>query len=130
MTEHHANLSTLGHADRRKSSKGGPPVSLLLIASRSSCIFVRETCLSGRQEKKQQRRPSRAHMFLPGLAESYLARQEFPVTTELAVLFVDIADSTWTLCRQPPAQALSWLQHFTELVTEIALAHCGVKIES
>ena len=51
--------------------------------------------------------------------------QDLPVTTELAVLFVDLADSTRMMVRQPPTQALHLIQRFTEIVTDIAVAHCG-----
>jgi class 3 adenylate cyclase len=48
-----------------------------------------------------------------------------PIQRELAVLFVDIADSTRTVVRQPLEAALVIVQRFTRLVTEIALTHCG-----
>jgi class 3 adenylate cyclase len=57
--------------------------------------------------------------------EDYLGRQALPLTRELAVLFVDIADSTSTLLHHPPAHALAVVQRFSTLVTDIALAHCG-----
>ena len=66
-----------------------------------------------------------AQAFVPGLVEHYLKRQALPVTKELAVLFVDLADSTSALLHHPPAQTLVVIQRFTELMTEIALAHCG-----
>jgi class 3 adenylate cyclase len=44
---------------------------------------------------------------------------------ELTVLFVDIADSTATVVHQPPEVALALVQSFMEIVTNIALAHCG-----
>jgi class 3 adenylate cyclase len=66
-----------------------------------------------------------AYTFLPGLVEHYLARQELPAKKELAVVFVDLADSTQVLLHQPPEHALATVQHFMEVVTEVALAHCG-----
>jgi class 3 adenylate cyclase len=66
-----------------------------------------------------------AHTFLPGLVENYLGNQTLPTTRELAVVFVDIVDSTSTLLRHPPAHALAMVQRFSTLVTDIALAHCG-----
>lgn len=66
-----------------------------------------------------------AHTFLPRLAEHYLTRQQFPAIQEIAVLFVDIADSTSTILQQPPEVALALVQRFMSLVTEMALAHCG-----
>lgn len=69
--------------------------------------------------------PAHAHTFLPGLVENYLAQQGLPTRKELTVLFVDIADSTATIVRQPPEVALALVQRFMGVVTEIALAHCG-----
>ena len=66
-----------------------------------------------------------AHTFLPGLAQSYLAQQSLPARKELAVLFVDIADSTATILHQPPEVALALVQRFMGVVTEIALENCG-----
>jgi class 3 adenylate cyclase len=43
----------------------------------------------------------------------------------LAVLFVDIADSTAMVLHSPPEVALALVQRFMGIVTEIALAHCG-----
>ncbi len=65
------------------------------------------------------------HTFLPGLVTHFLAQQEFPTKRELAVLFVDIADSTSAVVRQPPEKALAVVQRFMNLVTEVALAHHG-----
>ena len=63
--------------------------------------------------------------FVPGVVAHYLTHQDLPIMTELAVLFVDLADSTRMVVQQPPAQALLLIQRFTEMVTEIAIAHCG-----
>jgi class 3 adenylate cyclase len=69
--------------------------------------------------------PVHAHTFLAGLAQDYVAQQQVPTRTELAVLFVAIADSTATVLHQPPEVALALGQRFMGIVTEIALAHCG-----
>lgn len=63
--------------------------------------------------------------FVPGVVAHHLTHQDLPITTELAVLFVDLANSTRMLVQQPPTQALLLIQRFTEMVTEIAVAHCG-----
>jgi len=63
--------------------------------------------------------------FVPGMVAHHLIHQDLPVTTDLAVLFVDLADSTRMLTRQAPTQALLMIQRFTETVTDIAVAHCG-----
>ncbi|HEV8717099.1 MAG TPA: adenylate/guanylate cyclase domain-containing protein [Candidatus Binatia bacterium] len=68
---------------------------------------------------------AQAYTFLPGLVEHYFARQELPIQQELAVVFVDLADSTKTILRQPPERALATVQRVMEVVTDIALAHCG-----
>jgi class 3 adenylate cyclase len=65
------------------------------------------------------------HTFLPGLVTHFLAQQELPTKRELAVLFVDIADSTSTVVRQTPEKALAEVQRFMNLITEVALAHHG-----
>jgi class 3 adenylate cyclase len=68
---------------------------------------------------------AQAYSFLPGLVEHYLARQELPTKQELAVVFVDLADSTKVILHQPPERALATVQRFMEVVTNVALAHCG-----
>jgi class 3 adenylate cyclase len=57
--------------------------------------------------------------------ENYAAQYDGPIRKELAILFVDMADSTTTIVNQPPEDALAYVQHFMEVVTDIALAHCG-----
>ena len=69
--------------------------------------------------------PAHVHTFLAGLAQHYLVEQHLPARKELAVLFVDIADSTATVLHQPPEVALALVQRFMGLVTEVALAYCG-----
>ncbi|MGE0684023.1 MAG: adenylate/guanylate cyclase domain-containing protein [Candidatus Binatia bacterium] len=63
--------------------------------------------------------------FVPGLVAHSLAQPGLPIQKELAVLFVDIADSTRTIVRQPLEAALVIIQRFMRLVTDSALAHCG-----
>jgi class 3 adenylate cyclase len=70
-------------------------------------------------------RGNRVQSFLPGVVAHYLTHRDLPTTRELAVLFVDLVNSTRMLSRQPPAHALTLIQRFTELMTEIAVAHCG-----
>lgn len=66
-----------------------------------------------------------AHTFLSTLVGNYLAQPHPPVKKELTVLFVDIADSTATVVRQPPDVALALVQHFMGIITDIALSYCG-----
>lgn len=68
---------------------------------------------------------SHADTFLPGLARSYLADDNAPISKELTVLFVDIANSTATIVNQTPEVALDFVQRFMSVVTEIALEYCG-----
>jgi len=65
------------------------------------------------------------HAFLPGLVENYANRHELPIKRELAVLFVDIADSTAAILSVPPEEALQFVQRFMGIVTEAALTYCG-----
>jgi class 3 adenylate cyclase len=69
--------------------------------------------------------PVHAHTFLAELAQHYVAEPRVPTRKDLAVLFVDIADSTAMVLHQPPEVALALVQRFMGIVTEIALAHCG-----
>ncbi len=65
------------------------------------------------------------HAFLPGLVENYAHRHALPIKRELAVLFVDIADSTSAILAKPPDEALQFVQRFMEIVTHAALTFCG-----
>jgi class 3 adenylate cyclase len=55
--------------------------------------------------------------FLRGLA--------LPARRDLAVLFVDMVDSTRLFATHAPEQVLGLVQAFMEIVTEIAVSHCG-----
>ena len=66
-----------------------------------------------------------AHAFLPGLVENYANRRELPLKRRLAVLFVDIADSTEKIAGREPEEALAFVQRFMEHVTRAALDCCG-----
>jgi class 3 adenylate cyclase len=63
--------------------------------------------------------------FLPGLVEYSLTQHERPTTQQIAVLFVDLADSTHLMLHHPSEKALALVQCFMRLVTDVALAHCG-----
>jgi class 3 adenylate cyclase len=65
------------------------------------------------------------HSFLPSLVERYSEEGGLPVKRELAILFVDIADSTATIVGLSPEAALHFVQRFMSLVTDAALAYCG-----
>ncbi|GIX49416.1 MAG: hypothetical protein KatS3mg131_3627 [Candidatus Tectimicrobiota bacterium] len=64
--------------------------------------------------------------FLPHLAESGLLQpQRLPARRELAVLFVDMANSTALLYHHTVEEAFALIQAFMEEVTETAVAYCG-----
>jgi class 3 adenylate cyclase len=80
---------------------------------------------NGQTTTAKARAAVHTHTFLPGLVENYAAQQGPPVRRELAVLFVDMADSTATVANELPEVALAHVQSFMEVVTDIAIAHCG-----
>lgn len=64
--------------------------------------------------------------LVPLMAEqTFLSGVELPVQREMAVLFVDMVDSTRLLFRHPPRQVLSLIQAFMEIVVDVAIHHCG-----
>jgi len=65
------------------------------------------------------------HTFLPGLVENYANQRELPLKRELAILFVDIPDSTRAVVQKEPEEALAFVQRFMGIVTDAALAWCG-----
>ena len=68
-----------------------------------------------------------AHSALVPLVadQTLLARVTRPVRREMAVLFIDMVDSTRLIMNTSPERALSLVQTFMAAVTEIALHHCG-----
>jgi len=68
---------------------------------------------------------TQTHAFLPGLVENYANRHELPLKRELAVLFVDIANSSAAIVGAPPEEALRFVQRFMGIVTDAALTYCG-----
>lgn len=56
---------------------------------------------------------------------AFLAGVTLPARREMAVLFVDMVDSTRLLFVHPPERVLSLVQQFMEIVVEIAVQHCG-----
>ena len=56
---------------------------------------------------------------------SFLAGQALPVRRDMAVLFVDIVNSTELLFTHSPEKALSLVQAFMEVVVQVAIQHCG-----
>lgn len=60
------------------------------------------------------------------LAESaFLAGEKLPVRRNMAVLFVDMVDSTRLLFSHPPEEVLRLVQIFMQVVVETAVQHCG-----
>ena len=64
--------------------------------------------------------------FAPNLiGQSFLAGQELPLRREMAILFVDMVDSTPLFFRHAPEQVLALVQAFMEVVVEVGFYHCG-----
>jgi class 3 adenylate cyclase/rhodanese-related sulfurtransferase len=60
------------------------------------------------------------------LAETaFLAGEKLPLRRELAVLFIDMVDSTRLLFAHTPEEALRLVQAFMEVVVDVAVQHCG-----
>jgi class 3 adenylate cyclase len=59
------------------------------------------------------------------IGQSFLAGQELPVRREMAVLFVDMVDSTPLLFRYSAEEVLALVQAFMEIVVDVAVYHCG-----
>jgi class 3 adenylate cyclase/rhodanese-related sulfurtransferase len=59
------------------------------------------------------------------LERTVLAGVELPVIREMAVVFVDMVDSTALLFRHPPEKVLSLVQEFMEPVVDTTVFHCG-----
>lgn len=56
---------------------------------------------------------------------SFVAGQQLPLRREMAVLFVDMVDSTRLFHTHTPEQVLQLVQAFMEVVVDIAVQHCG-----
>lgn len=59
------------------------------------------------------------------VGQSFLTGQELPLRREMAVVFVDMVDSTPLLFRHSPEHALALVQAFMEVVVDVAVYHCG-----
>lgn len=60
------------------------------------------------------------------IAESaFLAGVKLPARREMAVLFVDMVDSTPLVLSRPPEEVLHLVQAFMEVVVDVAVQHCG-----
>lgn len=56
---------------------------------------------------------------------AFLSGVTLPAKREMAVLFVDMVDSTKLLFAHTPEKVLSLVQSFMEVVVQIAVQHCG-----
>lgn len=56
---------------------------------------------------------------------AFLAGARLPLRREMAVLFVDMVDSTRLVAEQPPEAVLALVQRFMQIVVEVAVRHCG-----
>jgi class 3 adenylate cyclase len=60
------------------------------------------------------------------LAErSWLQGVDLPVQRDIAVLFVDMVDSTGMIERYPPKRAFALLQTFMDAIVQVGVNHCG-----
>ena len=60
------------------------------------------------------------------IAESaFLAGEKLPARRDMAVLFVDMVDSTALLLTREPEEVLGLVQAFMEIVVDVAVQHCG-----
>lgn len=59
------------------------------------------------------------------IAESALSGEKLPVRRDMAVLFVDMVDSTRLLFTHAPEDVLRLAQAFMEVVVDVAVQHCG-----
>ena len=57
--------------------------------------------------------------------QSILRGRDLPLRRDMAVCFIDMADSTRLLATHPTEQVLSLVQAFMEIVVEIGALHCG-----
>ena len=79
----------------------------------------------------------RIERWIPGRAETqagegrliaeqaFLAGVTLPTRREMAVLFVDMVDSTRLLFSRPPEEVLRLVQTFMQVVVDVAVQHCG-----
>lgn len=56
---------------------------------------------------------------------SFLAGQSLPARRDLAVLFVDMVDSTSLVFSRSPEEVLALVQAFMKEVVQVAVTHCG-----
>ena len=59
------------------------------------------------------------------IVEQVLAGERLPTRRDMAVLFVDMVDSTQLLFSRTPEQVLKLVQSFMETVVTVAARHCG-----
>jgi len=70
--------------------------------------------------------PSVNDAFLPRLAgQNFLVGQALPLKRHMAVLFVDMVDSTPLLWRYSAEEVLGLVQAFMEVVVDVGVYHCG-----
>lgn len=64
--------------------------------------------------------------FLPRIAgQNFLSGRELPIKCEMAVLFVDMVDSTRLVLSHSAEEVLELMQAFMELVVDVGVFHCG-----
>lgn len=64
--------------------------------------------------------------FLPRIAgQNFLSGRELPIKREMAVLFVDMVDSTRLVMNHSAEEVLQLMQAFMEVVVDVGVFHCG-----
>ncbi len=64
--------------------------------------------------------------FAPNLiGQNFLAGQELPLRREMALVFVDMVDSTPLVFQHSPERVLALVQAFMEVVVDVGFYHCG-----
>lgn len=69
--------------------------------------------------------PPRASGTGRPLAELIIAGESLPTRRDMAVLFVDMVDSTSLLFSRAPEEVLKLVQAFMQVVVDVAARHCG-----
>jgi class 3 adenylate cyclase len=96
--------------------KAGLSLAPLELARRDSVPrWMQRTAGAARTHDPE--RPMAELAFLPG--------ERLPLKRNLAILFVDIVDSTALVMSLPPEQALDRVQQVMRAVVDVAVQHCG-----
>lgn len=117
-------LASAGHNDVSVLQGGLPaweaaglPVSLIEPVTGAS-----STTLVPAQAAAPARGADPSHLIAE---RTFLLGQELPVKRDMAVLFVDMVDSTQLVFSRSPEEVLRLVQAFMACVVDVAVTHCG-----